>query len=91
LRRPAFCLFKDAGGHVSTIRGTTSLADGKPHTITCAKTSTTISLTVDGRTQTKAVSLGSISNTAPVTLGYKLGGGDWYRGDMDQVTIQAGA
>src|SRR4051812_11678333 len=91
LSSPAFCLFKDAGGTVSSIRGRTNLADGAWHTITCAKTSTQISLTVDGATQNKAVALGSISNNQPVGLGQKPGGGDQYVGDMDEVRIEIGS
>src|SRR3954469_18618091 len=91
LTSPAFCLFKDAGGTTSSIRGRTNLADGAWHTITCAKTSTQISLTVDGATQNKAVALGSISNNQPVGLGQKPGGGDQHVGDMDEVRIEIGS
>ena len=90
LTSPAFCLFKDTAKNVANIRGTTNLADGVWHTITCAKTSTSIKLTVDGATQTKAASLGSISNSDPLGIGQKPGGGDQYVGDMDEVRITTG-
>src|SRR4051794_16628675 len=90
LTSPAFCLFKDTAGKVANIRGTKNLADNAWHTITCAKTSTSIKLTVDGGTQTKAASLGSISNNANLSIGQKLGGGDQYVGDMDEVRITTG-
>src|SRR5689334_2653685 len=53
LTSPAFCLFKDTAKNVANIRGTKNLADGAWHTITCAKTASSIKLTVDGATQTK--------------------------------------
>jgi hypothetical protein len=84
----AYCLFKDAAGKVAFIRGTRNLADGVWHTITCVKTATSIELIVDGMTQTKTVTLGSISNSMPVTVGAKPGGGDQYLGDMDEVSIE---
>src|SRR5215218_11066 len=88
---PAFCLFKDAAGKTASIRGTKNLAGGAWHTITCAKTATKISVTVDGVTGTSTVSLGSISNNQAVSVGRKLGGGDQYVGDMDEVRVEIGA
>jgi hypothetical protein len=91
LTSPAYCLFKDTNKNVANIRGTKNLADGNWHTITCAKTSTSIKLTVDGATQSKAASLGSISNSDPLGIGQKPGGGDQYVGDMDEVSITSGS
>ena len=90
LTSPAFCLFKDTAGKVANLRGTKNLADNAWHTITCAKTASSIKLTVDGATQTKAAVLGSISNNADLSIGQKLGGGDQYVGDMDEVSISTG-
>lgn len=87
---PAFCLFQDANKKTASIRGTRNLADGAWHTVTCQRTSNAIKLTVDGATQTKSVTLGSISNAQPVTIGAKPGGGDWFLGDMDEVSISVG-
>ena len=91
LSSPAYCLFKDANKVTASIRGTKNLAGTGWHTITCTKTSTQIKLTVDGATQTKTVSLGSIGNTADLVVGQKLGGGDQYAGDMDEVSIDIGS
>jgi hypothetical protein len=88
---PAFCLFKDDTKKTATVRGTKNLADGAWHTVTCAKTATRISLTVDDVTKTSAVSLGSIANNQPVSVGRKLGGGDQYVGDMDEVRVESGS
>jgi hypothetical protein len=85
---PAFCLFKDALGKTATLRGTKNLADGAWHALTCAKTAKGISLTVDGVTKSSTVTLGSISNNQALSVGRKLGGGDQYVGDMDEVRVE---
>ena len=86
----AFCLFKDASGTVASIRDTRNLADGAWHTVSCVKSAGAVKVVVDGVTKSKAAALGPISNTASLTVGAKAGGGDFYRGDMDEVTITAG-
>jgi nitrogen fixation protein FixH len=92
LASPAFCLFKDTSGSPAvTVRGTANLAGTGWRKITCAKTSTQVTVAVDGVVQrTNRTAVGTISNTADVSLGRKLGGGDQYVGDMDEVTIQKG-
>jgi hypothetical protein len=86
----AFCLFKDTSGRVGSIRDTRNLADGAWHTVSCARSATAVKVVVDGVTKTKAATLGPISNTAVLTVGAKIGGGDFYRGDMDGVGVTAG-
>jgi len=88
----AFCLVKDTNKHVGRIRGRGStLADGKPHTITCSKTSTGVTIYVDGltpRTRTVSGGLGSVSNTAPLTIGAKAdSGGDWFIGTLSNASV----
>jgi hypothetical protein len=92
----AYCKVIDANGHVAAIQGTTNLADDQLHTITCKKTSTALTMIVDGgRARKKSAVLGPISNTAPVTIGVKtpnaiknnLKSGDWYNGVMRSATI----
>jgi Concanavalin A-like lectin/glucanases superfamily len=83
----AFCFFKDSSKKVGKIVNGPNLADGVWHTISCTKTPTSVQLTVDGTTYTNPVHLGSISNSAPLTIGAKTGGGDWYSGDMDEVSV----
>jgi len=91
LTSPAFCLFKDGAKVQATVRGTTNLADNKWHRITCAKTASAVTLTVDNVLQrTNRMTLGPISNTDPVGVGRKLPSGDQYVGDMDEITIQSG-
>jgi methionine-rich copper-binding protein CopC len=87
---PAYCLYKDTAGKVGSVRGTSNLNDGAWHTITCAKTASSVKLTVDGATLSKSVTLGSISNSANLVIGQKIGGGDQYAGDMDEVSVDSG-
>jgi hypothetical protein len=75
---------------LASIQGTTTLADGQPHVVTCLKTSTSITLKVDSlapRTKTYAGGLGSVSNTADLALGAKAEstattGFDWFKGKI---------
>ncbi len=75
---------------LAAIQGPTDLADGRPHTVTCKKTSTSIILTVDSlapRTKSFPGGLGSTSNTADLALGAKAEstaqtGFDWFKGEM---------
>lgn len=68
-----------------------NLADGNWHTITCTKTPTQISGTVDGISASKTVNIGSISSTVPLSLGGKSKGSqDLYNGVMDEVSIAVG-
>lgn len=87
---PAYCFFQDANGKKASVRGAQNLADGKWHTITCAKTSSSVSVTVDGKTTSVSAKLGSIANSQALALGQKPGGGDKYLGDMDEVSIEIG-
>jgi hypothetical protein len=75
---------------LASIQGTTSLADGQPHVVTCVKTATGITLKVDSlapRTKTYAGGLGSVSNTSDLALGAKAEstattGFDWFEGKI---------
>lgn len=87
----------EASCHYGGSRGTagilakTNLADGLWHSITCTKTSGSISITVDGATKLKSVTIGSISNAMPLWLGAKFKGtrgADHYAGLMDEVSVQ---
>ena len=86
-RAKAFCLFMDSSKTVGKIVNGPNLADGRWHTLSCTKSSDSVQLRVDGTTYTNSVHLGSISNSAPLTIGAKTGGGDWYNGDMDSVSV----
>jgi len=90
LPSPAFCLFKGSLATV-TVRGLTNLAGAGWKQITCTKTATEVTVAVDGVVEKRnRTAAGSISNTADVSIGRKLGGGDQYLGDLDEVTILKG-
>jgi len=88
-----FCMVKDSLKQIARIRaGRGSLADGGRHTITFAKTGTGVSITVDSlatRTRTVTGGLGTVANTADLTLGAKAAsGGDWFTGSLVEATIR---
>jgi hypothetical protein len=84
----ALCFFQGSGGKATLVAGP-HLADGNWHTLECRKTSSAVQLVVDGTVFTKTARVGSLTNTGPVSLGAKSyrGGGDWYQGLMDEVSI----
>jgi Concanavalin A-like lectin/glucanases superfamily len=79
-----------------TIHGTTNLADGQWHTIQCTKTSTDVTLKVDGAVAAAAsIQIGTINlkKTAVFAIGYKpssTGDQDLYDGDMKDVSVSIG-
>ena len=84
----AFCKFRGTSRNVAITAGP-NLADNSWHTIVCKKTSSSVTITVDGSSFVKNGSVGSITNTKAVFLGSK-GGADWYKGIMDEVSIVFG-
>lgn len=85
-----YCIFGGDAGKKGLIMRR-NLADAVWHTITCAKTSNTISMTVDGATKARTVTIGAISPTTNVIIGGKEGtSGDWYAGLMDEVSVTIG-
>jgi hypothetical protein len=91
----AFCLVKDSLGTTATIKGTTNVTDGQVHTLTCTKTSTSLTLQVDAlkpRIKTVSAGIGPISNTSALVIGAKTPtvkgtAGDWYNGTLLQARI----
>jgi hypothetical protein len=80
----AFCRF--GGANAGTVKGGSNLGTGT-HVVRCAKTSSSIVLTVDGATKaTKTITVGSISNKQPVILAAKPGD-DFTKGLIDYITI----
>lgn len=86
----ARCSFKDGAKKVSALWKGANLADGAWHTITCEKTAGLIRLIVDGKSYTKSVILGSISNGSVLTLARNEDGDDQYGGFMDEVSVSIG-
>jgi hypothetical protein len=84
----AMCLVKDANKNVASIRWSPAggLSLGSTHTITCSKTSTGVTLQVDGyapRTKTNPNGIGSVANDGFLFIGTKSAtGGDDFSGTI---------
>lgn len=82
-----------SGSRTATLlQGGPNLADGRWHRIICRKNDTHVSLQVDAAVVAqRAVTIGSISNSAPLTIGAKnRRGGDQYIGYVDGPIVYVG-
>lgn len=92
----AYCLVKDKTGRSAEVTGTTNVADGKLHTLTCSKTENSVTLKVDDLTaRKKSASLGSITNTRELVIGARASTGtgtsnDWYNGTIRSAAVSVG-
>jgi hypothetical protein len=84
----ASCGFKGSARYSELIAGP-RLNDGRWHKVQCVKTSSAISLIVDGRAYSKAVTIGSISNNVAVAIGSRPGA-QYFKGTLDEASIQIG-
>lgn len=96
----ARCVVKDGAKKLAAIQSqlTANLADGKVHVVVCTKTSTGVTVKVDGLApRTKAVtSLGTVSNAADLAIGAKAEasattGFDWFKGKVFDAWISVGS
>ena len=91
----AQCTFRGSAAR-TTLSAGPSLNDGAWHAIVCTKTSSRISLTVDGTVvATRAITIGSITHKTgtPFSIGYKPtsgGGADFYHGSMRNASVLIG-
>jgi hypothetical protein len=95
----ARCVVRDSarvGANIQSL-ARINLAGTGVHTIVCTKTSTGVTIRVDGGApRTKSVTkLGSVSNTANLALGAKAEGTattgfDWYRGKIHDAWVSVG-
>ncbi len=86
----AHCRFKSGSGQEVTIYSTASLQNKGFVAITCTKTATDVTMNVGGASTKITKAIGSISNSAPVYVGGKGDGTDWFPGWMDYVKIDIG-
>ena len=84
----ARCSFSGSSGRTTITKGP-DLINGW-HTVTCFKTSNQIGVKIDGATFTKSITIGSITNTSPVTIARNEDGDDQYFGYMDELRIEIG-
>ncbi len=87
------CLMKGSSKSAS-VQSPAVLSDGNWHTAVCARTSNKLTLSVDGQVvKTASGSLGTISNSRPITVAGKLQCDqitttcDYYTGDIDYIKI----
>jgi hypothetical protein len=85
----ARCYLRGSSGSWQKTTGP-NLADGAWHTITCERHATSVQMSVDGTVWKKTKTIGTISNTAALSIGAKASGGDWMKGTIDEVSITIG-
>lgn len=83
------CYFHGSAGS-ATVQAGPDLHDGLWHSIQCEKSSSAVKLTIDGQSYTNKKSVGSISNSFDMIVG-AYPGGDFYKGDMDELTFTIGS
>ena len=82
------CTFRGSTANY-TIQTGPDVHDGVWHRIECVKLASSVSLTIDGVTWSKNITIGSISNTYDIIVG-AYPGGDWYEGVLDEVSFRTG-
>jgi PKD repeat protein len=92
------CLFKGANGQQRSAWSRTPLNDGQWHTVRCERTSTSVTMYVDGvRHSRLAGSTGTIANTWELAIGGKTRCDqnrttcDYFTGDIDYVRVEKGS
>ena len=83
------CHFTGSAG-AATVQSGPDVHDGVWHSIQCDKTSSSVTLTIDGKSYSSKKSVGSISNSFDVIVG-AYPGGDFYKGDMDELSFTIGS
>jgi hypothetical protein len=89
------CLFRGSAGSSTASSGTTRVNDGQWHTVRCERTSSSVTMTVDGVvTGRNRNPTGTIANTKPLTIAGKLNCDqvnvtcDYFAGDIDYLKIE---
>jgi hypothetical protein len=86
----ASCAFRGSLGKKQLQAGP-KVVDGQWHQVTCVRDGTQIVETVDGKSFSVTKATGAITVTDPIRLGSHKGGGDWYKGVLDEVTYSIGS
>lgn len=94
------CLFRGVvNGQLKgkTVNSGVALNDGNWHTVTCLRTATRLTMTIDGtKTRRANGATGTISNKVPMTIGGKVNCDqvkvtcDFFTGDIDRIEVKAG-
>jgi hypothetical protein len=99
-RGEVVCVFRGAASG-KAVSSKVGLSDGRWHTVRCARTARRVTMTVDAGTRSQITRrargvTGRIANPYPLTIGGKVRCNqttvtcDYFSGDVDYVTIQAG-
>jgi hypothetical protein len=86
----ASCMFRGALGKKQLQAGP-NVVDGQWHQVICQRIGTQIIETVDGSSFSVTKATGAITVTDTIRLGSHKGGGDWYKGVLDEVTYSIGS
>jgi hypothetical protein len=91
------CMFKTAQGTATAGSGSVTMNDGAWHTVQCVRTSTSVTMFVDGRRTGKSNhTTGTLDNAMPWTIGGKAKCNgttvtcDYFAGDVDYVRLTHG-
>ena len=89
------CAMRDQNGnHAFVSTAATTIGDGTWHTLMCTKTATSVTLTKDGVTHTKAANLGDMSTTQSLNIGAEQVNSttfwEYFPGEMENITITEG-
>jgi Laminin G domain len=89
------CLFRGSVGSSTASSGTVRVNDGNWHVVRCERTSSSVTMTVDGVvTGRNRNPTGTIANTRPLTIAGKLNCDqvditcDYFSGDLDYLKIE---
>src|SRR3954468_298451 len=85
----ALCMFRGSLGKKGLQAGP-ALLDGRWHHVTCQRKDNKIIQTVEGEAHSVTKATGSITVGTEIRIGSHMGGGDWYRGVLDEVTYSIG-
>lgn len=92
------CLFKDSFGRRTSTRSRVALNDNAWHTLTCVRTTSSVTMYVDGAYMNRQVgTTGTIDNTIPMTVAGKINCDqveitcDYFSGMIDYVRITRGS
>jgi hypothetical protein len=80
------CYFRGSSATIG-VYGGKPVSDGRWHSVTCVKQADKVAIVLDGNTRSKAAHVGSISNSAPLTIGAKASNDDAYQGLVDEVSF----
>jgi PKD repeat protein len=83
------CYFHGSAGS-ATVQAGPDLHDGLWHSIQCEKSSSAVTLTIDGKSYSSKHSVGAIGNSFDMIVG-AYPGGDFYKGEMDELTFAVGS